>query len=172
MGVVDGFGGGHCCPGAGTGVEGVRAERVAEVIDRRSKPVGLVGDWVVGRGAVEGGGDLWLPGPVEEHRQVGEHPPQARDVPGLVERVDACGEHVDGQVDVAVGGFEPGRLHGEDRFQERELVLAGVGESFTEDPERPARVGRSTCPDPVRSDQPGPYRVPVRDGLVGLVVAV
>jgi hypothetical protein len=58
---VDGFGGGHFCPGTGTGVEGVGVEHVAEVIDRSSKPDVQVGDRVVGGTAAEGGGNLCRP---------------------------------------------------------------------------------------------------------------
>ena len=63
---------------------------------------------MVGGGGVDGGGDFWLVGPVEQHSQAGERPRQAGGVTGLMERVEARGAQVQGPAEVAVNGFEPG----------------------------------------------------------------
>lgn len=108
VGVVDGFGQGHCCPGADTLVVCVDVERVGEVFDRSSKAEYVWGGGIAGGEAVDGGGDFWLVGPVEEHSQAGEGVAEAGDVTGLVERVEARSEQVEGPVEIAVKGFEPG----------------------------------------------------------------
>lgn len=103
---MDGFGGGHGGSGGDAVVEGDGVEGVADVIDRDCKDDVHVDDGVVGDGAVEGRGDLWPPGPVEEPGQAGERDCQVCCVAGLLERVDAGGEQGQGLVEVTVNRFE------------------------------------------------------------------
>ena len=118
VGVADGFGEVHRCANVGhSRIERFGVEHVAEVIDRGSNASGLAGEGVVGGGAVDGGGDLWLVDPVEEHGQAGERRRQVDGVPAWWNESMAGGEQVQGLVEVAVNGFEPGGFAGDERLK-------------------------------------------------------
>jgi hypothetical protein len=98
------------------GVEGV-----AEGLNRSNKAAHDILAVVVmvgGGGGVDGGSDLWLVDPVEEHSKGGDRQCQAGGVTGFVERGEAGSEQ--GVVEVAVNGFEPGGVASDDRFREWE----------------------------------------------------
>ena len=88
VGVVDRFGEVHRFAGANAVIECFGVEFVAEVIECSHGAEDHVGVevGVVGGGAVDGGGDLWLFDSVEEYGQAYERPSQLGFVAGLVER--------------------------------------------------------------------------------------
>jgi hypothetical protein len=108
-GVFDGVGQVQVGPGGGALLEGGVAERGAQVIHHGGKVEDPQTDGLVGAaGALEGGGNVRLVEPVEEHGQVGEHPAQTGQVAGPVEAIEGGVEQCQGLPEIAVHCFERG----------------------------------------------------------------